>query len=150
MKKKLKIKHQEKQCLFMLYCAYFTHFRMKSFNLYSLFLKVYLCWMHICMWCGVVWCLEEWTRVTAQKCVTWSNSAVSTVRPVMSSILWLTLAMTTSSSPSNHALRNRKMCKEREDRKASARRCDSVEPKFFFSVFFNTPQPRNKWSTVED
>lgn len=40
------------------------------------------------------------------ECITCSNSAVSTVRPVMSSILWLTLAMTGSSSPSNHALRN--------------------------------------------
>lgn len=114
--------------------AHFTHFRIKSCNPYLLFLKAYLC-----------------LSVAAQKCVTWSNSAVSTVRPVMSSILWLTLAMTTSSSPSNHALRNRKMCKERKDRNASARRCNSAEPFFFFCVFFYTPQPRdNKRRTVED
>lgn len=75
---------------------------------------------------------------------------MSTVRPVMSSILWLTLAMTTSSSPSNHALRNRKMGDEHRDRNASARSCHSVEPKFFFERFFNTLEPRdNKWRTVE-
>lgn len=38
--------------------------------------------------------------------ITCSSSAVFTVRPVRSSILWLTLAMTGSSSPSSHALKN--------------------------------------------
>lgn len=38
-------------------------------------------------------------------CITCSNSAVSTVRPVISCILWLTLSITGSSSPSSHALR---------------------------------------------
>lgn len=38
---------------------------------------------------------------------TCSNSAVWTVSPVMSSILWLTLVMTGSSSSSNQALRHK-------------------------------------------